>query len=89
MTPLHSSLVTLGLVIVLMLLLPLITLCVRSMDQVNFDCSLKSIPIPSAKEYLSELIHSTAKFAANLSWKVYWFLNPLDFEKKFIRSLTL
>ena len=65
-----------------MLLLPLITLCVRSMDQVNFDCSLKSIPIPSAKEYLSELIHSTAKFAANLSWKVYWFLNPLDFERK-------
>ena len=52
------------------------------MDQVNFDCSLKSIPIPSAKEYLSELIHSTAKFAANLSWKVYCFLNPLDFERK-------
>ena len=52
------------------------------MDQVNFNCSLKNIPIPSQKDYLSELIHSTAKLSANLSWKVFFFLNPLNIERK-------
>ena len=62
--------------------LPVITLCVGNMEQVNWNLSLKNIPFPSRKSYLFELINSTASFAANLSWKVYFFLNPTDNERK-------
>ena len=65
-----------------MLLLSVSTLCIIEMEQVNFNTSLKNIPIPSKQEYLSELIHSVGVFVANLRWRVFFFLNPVEGSKK-------
>ena len=48
------------------------------MEQVKFNYSTKNIPISSHKEYLIELIHSVAKFAANLEKRTYYYLNPIE-----------
>ena len=45
------------------------------MDKVNFNYSMKNIPLSSHKNYLIELIHSVAKFVANLDKRVDHFLN--------------
>ena len=39
---------------------------IGNMDQVKFDYSLKSISIPSQRDFISELISSVEKFAKNL-----------------------
>lgn len=52
------------------------------MEKLNFDYSLKNISIPSQKEYLTELIHSTEKFYRNFQFKVWHFLNPSESAKK-------
>ena len=65
----------------LMLLLSLCTLCIMNMEQVNFGTSLKNIPIPSKQDYLFELIHSVGVFVANLRWRVFFFLNPVEQSK--------
>ena len=51
------------------------------MEQVNFGTSLKNIPIPSKQDYLFELIHSVGVFVANLRWRVFFFLNPVESSK--------
>ena len=48
------------------------------MEQVKFNYSTKNIPISSHKEYLIELIHSVAKFVANLEKRTYYYLNPIE-----------
>ena len=53
----------------------------RIMDQVNYNCNTKDIPIPSKKEYRIQLIHSTKKFFDNLCWRVFHFKNPRNTEK--------
>ena len=53
-----------------------------NMDQVNYNCSTKDIPIPSRKDYRILLIHSTKKFYDNLCWRVWHFKNPNNKEKK-------
>ena len=65
-----------------MLLLPLSTLLVVNMEQVNFGHSLKNIPIPTKKEYLLELVSSVGTFISNLRWRSHFFLNPSDQTKK-------
>ena len=52
------------------------------MDQVNFNLSLKNIPVPSKQEYLSELINSVGVFVANLKWRSYHLLNPSNSKRK-------
>ena len=65
-----------ALVSLIVLLLLVRTLCVKIMDQVNFDGSLKNIPIPSKQEYLTKLINSVFVFISALRWKTFHFLNP-------------
>ena len=52
------------------------------MNQVNFDFSLKNIPIPSQKEYLIELISSVGDFVSNFRYRVFHFLNPSNENEK-------
>ena len=55
------------------------SLCVINMtEQVNFQYSMKNIPIPPKQEYLMELIHSVREFVSRLKWRSYFFLNPQD-----------
>ena len=51
------------------------------MDQVNYNCSIKDIPLPSKKEYRIQLIHSTKKFFDNLCWRVWHYKNPNNNER--------
>ena len=71
-----------ALVSLLMLLLLLSTFCVMNMEQVNFDYSLKNIAIPTQKEYLIELISSVNIFIANIKWRCFHFLNPVNNKQK-------
>ena len=52
-----------------------------TMDQVNYNCSTKDIPIPTKKEYRIQLIHSVKKFYDNICWRVWHFQNPSNKEK--------
>ena len=45
-------------------------------SKINFNYSMKNIPIPSRDEYLMQLIYSTEKFVRNLRWKCFFFLHP-------------
>ena len=65
-----------------MLLLLLSTFCVMNMEQVNFNYSLKNIPIPTEKEYLIELISSINIFIANVKWRCFHFQNPTNSNRK-------
>ena len=51
-------------------------------EKVNFGYSMKNIGLPSHREYLHQLIHSTETFVRNLRWRSYFFLNPQPSEKK-------
>ena len=44
------------------------------MEKINFQHSLKNIPVPSRKTYLQMLINSFKTF--NRNWKAFFFLNP-------------
>jgi hypothetical protein len=48
------------------------------MDQVNFNYSMKNIPIPSKQDFLTQLISSSEKIVKNLKWKIHFFLNPSE-----------
>ena len=52
------------------------------MEQVQFNHSLKDIPIPSNQEYLLELINSVGVFISNLRWRCHFFLNPSNANPK-------
>ena len=58
------TLKTIALVSILTVLLLLSTLSVRNMERVKFGYSLKSIPIPTKKAYLLELVSSIGIFDA-------------------------
>ena len=46
------------------------------MEQIQFNYSIKNIPIPGRQDYRIQLINSIEKFVRNLRWKTYFFLNP-------------
>ena len=53
------------------------SLCVVDMaDQINFQYSMKNIPVPPNQEYLLELIHSVREFVKRMKWRSYFYLNP-------------
>ena len=72
----------LALVSLAVLVLLLSTICVRNMERVNFNYSLKNIPVPSQKDYLLELTNSVGIFISNIRWRSHFFLNPSDHNKK-------
>jgi hypothetical protein len=51
-------------------------------EKVNFGYSMKNIGLPSAREYLNQLTHSTETFVRNLRWRIWFLLNPSTSEKK-------
>ena len=59
----------------LVLALLLSTLSVN-MEQVQFDYSMKNIPIPPKQDYLIQLISSVEVFVKNIRWRAFHFLNP-------------
>ena len=59
------------------------SLCVTNMtEQVNFQYSMKNIPIPPKKEYMLELIHSIREFVNRVKWRSHFFLNPQETPEK-------
>ena len=46
------------------------------MEKLNFNYSIKNIPLPSPNEYLQRLIEKSESFLRNMRWKAYFFLNP-------------
>ena len=48
------------------------------MEQVNFNYSMKNIPIPTKQDFLTQLISSSEKVVKNFKWKAYWFFNPTE-----------
>ena len=46
------------------------------MEKIQFDYSLKDIPIPSRNAYKSRLLNTTESFIKRMRWKAYFFLNP-------------
>ena len=46
------------------------------MEQVNFDYSMKNIPIPPKQEFRVQMISSVEKFMKNISWRSFHFLKP-------------
>ena len=45
-------------------------------EQINFQYSMKNIPVPTKQEYLLELIHSVREFEKRMKWRSHFFLNP-------------
>ena len=53
------------------------SLCVVNMaEQINFQYSMKNIPVPTKQEYLLELIHSVREFGKRMKWRSHFHLNP-------------
>ena len=53
------------------------SLCVVDMaEQINFQYSMKNIPVPPKQEYLLELIHSVREFEKRMKWRSNFYLNP-------------
>ena len=44
------------------------------MEPLNFDYSMKNIPIPSAKAYKKKLIEKTESLIKRMRWKAFFFL---------------
>ena len=44
-----------------------------TMERVNFDYSLKNIPIPGKNPYLKIMIQKLEKFIRRIRWKVFFF----------------
>ena len=80
MTPKIMSKPT-ALVLVIILVL-LSTLCVGSMEKINFQYSMKNVPIPSNKEFRLEFIQSVNIFMKNLKWRAWHYLNPIQNAQK-------
>ena len=43
------------------------------MERINFDYSLKNIPIPSNQSYLKTMIEKVEAFIKRIRWKAYFF----------------
>ena len=48
------------------------------MNKINYDYSMKNIPIPPESSYLRNLIEKVEKFIKRLRWKAYFFEHPCD-----------
>ena len=53
-----------------------------NMEKVNFDYSMKNIPLHSLKEYRLQLTDSAGKFIHNLRWTVFHLLNKTKKQDK-------
>ena len=52
------------------------TLSTSKMDSMNFDFSVKNIPLADEKTYREMMIRAIEKFQRNLAWRVWHKLNP-------------
>ncbi len=52
------------------------------MERVNFDYSLKNIPIPRKETYMKALIDKTHKFLKRMRWKAHFLDNPSSGEQR-------
>lgn len=52
------------------------------MEQVHFDYSLKSIPIPNKKQYLKVMVEKMENFIRRIRWKLFAIENPDISDKK-------
>ena len=48
------------------------------MEKVNFNYSMKNIPIPPKQDYQIQFIKSVETFVKNIRWRSFFFLNPND-----------
>ena len=55
---------------------------VIKMEQVNFETSMKNIPLGGKKEYAMQLTHSIRKVVYAMSWAAFIFLNDIQCEEK-------
>ena len=64
--------------ITLVLTLTLLSsMCVVDMaEQINFQYSMKNIPVPPRQEYHLEFIHSVREFIKRMKWRSLFYLNP-------------
>ena len=46
------------------------------MERVNFDYSMKNIPLPNHSEYTKRLIEKTESVIKRMRWRAFFFLNP-------------
>ena len=52
------------------------------LDQVNFQTSMKNIPLGGRREYVMQLSHSTAKVVKNMAWQALFILTAAQPERK-------
>ena len=53
------------------------SLCASTrMDHLNFNYSMKNVPLPSEDEYKIEFLNSIHNFDTRMRWRAYWYLNP-------------
>ena len=52
------------------------------MEQINYNCSDKNIPIPSRKEFLLEWIHSVGHLVHRMRFQADAFLHPEKYTQK-------
>ena len=52
------------------------------MEQVNFNQSLKNIPVPDIKTYREDLLGAIDKVIKNMRWKAHAFFKPFAIKKK-------
>ena len=48
------------------------------MEQVNFNYSIKNIPIPSQQDFRIQMIKSVEHFVKNIRWRAFHYLNPVQ-----------
>ena len=46
------------------------------MEKINFEYSLKNIPIPSKQNYIKSFINKTEHFLKRIRWKAFFYDNP-------------
>ena len=51
-------------------------LLLKNMERVNFQYSMRNIPIPTNKEYTKRLIEKTEDVLRRMRWKALFFLHP-------------
>ena len=55
---------------------------VIKMKQVNYETSMKNIPLGGKKEYTMQLTHSIRKVVYAMSWAAFIFLNDIQCKEK-------
>ena len=52
------------------------------LDQVNYQTSMKNIPLGGRREYVMQLSHSTAKLVKNMAWQALFILTAAQPQRK-------